>query len=265
MRIIYNWLFSFALILFVTLPWESKANSTKPPGFKAITLDLAPWGIRQDAGYTGAFYLPMELIIKNFGYPVDHQLIPLKRALMGMKTADSFDLAIFTPGPHSKDLIDLGVVLKGIKLIFLSRKGLKVNEVSDIDRKWLIGTPRGISASTPVLNSGKYNIVYVDGNRSGMRMLARGRLDAFLETNVSISMVAESLSLDRNAFDKPITLVDESIFPAILYLNKKTRMSSKVQKELSGTVSNLRESGKLQVFVDDALRWLHGGEQAKAR
>lgn len=221
----------------------------------AATLQLYPWSYIEEGVMKGAFYEPMELIKENYTGKIQHLTIPLSRALQGMVTTNAYDLALFTPGPHSKQLYDLGVVLDGVMLIALPRKGIIINSIDDF-KGLKIGTPRGISADTPVIDSSIYKVEFSNDNIFGLRMLDQKRTDVYVETNVSISAVAEKLKFDPEKYEKPFILIKGEIFHVHLWLNLKSKITEIQRAEIENIIKDLKSKNLFNTFVDKRLNWL---------
>lgn len=241
------------LILIIILKFD---NAYCKDELVISTLQLYPWSYIEKGKTTGAFYEPMELIRKKYSGKMQHLIIPLNRALKGMTENNSYDLALFTPGPHSKKLIDLGVVLDGVMLIALPRKGIKINSIEDF-KDLKIGTPRGISAYTPVIDSSKYNVQFSNDNTYGLKMLKNQRTDVYVETNVSISSVAKALNFNPENYEKPFVLIKGEVFHAHLWLNKSSTITVAQRDEIQTIIKDLYSKGEFQLFVDKRTDWLN--------
>ena len=88
-----------------------------------------------------------------------------------------------------------------------------------------LGTPRGISANTPAIDSSIYKVEFSNDNIFGLRMLIQKRTDVYVETNVSISAVTEKLNLDPNKYEKPFILIEGEVFHVYLRLNQKSTIT----------------------------------------
>jgi len=242
----------FALTFFVLL---NASIITGKDLLVVSTLQLYPWSYTEQGVIKGAFYEPIELIRKQYSGKIKHLITPLTRSLAGMTKTNAYDLALFTPGPHSAQLIDLGVVLDGIMLIALPRKGIIIHSIDDF-KTLRIGAPRGISANTPVIDNSLYDVSFSNDNIFGLRMLEKNRIDVYVETNVSISSVAEALKLAPENYEKPVILIQGKVFHAHLWLNKKSTISDNQRTEIERLVKEMKITGKFEHFVDDRLKWL---------
>lgn len=223
---------------------------------RAVTIDYKPWGYYQEKNKaTGAFYDAVTLILDRFeqqsGIETEHRLQPLARAKKEMLSSTA-DLAVFTPSPATDDLIDLGVVFEGIKMVLLPRAGVGLDNQDDL-LGLRVAIPRGADAHADFLRHPKIKLLNVNRPEQMVDMLLANRVDVAVETNITFATIMREKGLRSSSLGMPYVILQGEAFQGHLWMSKASDFYAH-RKRLEDIVTELRQSGQFQIILNE---WLY--------
>ncbi|MEG3640131.1 substrate-binding periplasmic protein [Magnetococcus sp. PR-3] len=256
-----RYLTTVLLLWILVTPLNSWAAPPMPPQTQWTTMTLSPYGfINQHGEIDGLLHAINQHIAQRGGLPSRFDLQPNTR-LVEHLLRDLTDCSTFIRSGWSEEKT-IPVADTGLKMhtIILARKGTPINSYADV-QKLRVAVLRGSRFGHLIDNDPDMNRIESDDYAQSARMLAAGRVDALVGTDISLATELPASGLTPEQLEEPLTLSRRPVWVHCRMSMDGDPRIPIIEKQ----ASLLRKSGifqKLMIkYVNEPLfSWLHRPE-----
>ncbi|MHA6492242.1 substrate-binding periplasmic protein [Pseudomonas borbori] len=235
---------SRALILLGVLFCMNAAAEHGTKHLNIVTIDIPPFGMRQaDGQLHGIMYEIGNRIAAQAGFASRNVLLPYARTVVELKHGRADFVLRFDNDALGSAAIKLAPIFP-LQVIVLCAAGRQLRTLEDL-HGLTIGVMRGghfddaFAADTAI---GKYPI---SNYEQGLSMVASGRLDGLIGSDLGIYTVAENMGLSQAQFSHPLVLGEQYFW---LFHSRKTADEATLNR-LKQAVEQLREQHVYEQIV----------------
>ena len=203
------------------------------------TIAVTPYGIENNLKRSGIYYDLANLLIKNSELSSQHRIYPYARIMSELKSGKT-DLTIMFKYKELQDHVIYITPLPSLKNVVLGLKGNRFKSTRDLEGK-TIAYLRGAKFSKEIDNNVKIKKYQTKNFSQGIKMLARGRVDAIIGPMEPILSAADSVGMS-NIFDKPLYVSERTPW---LQISKKSKLRLRVNK-IRDIFNNILIRGELK-------------------
>jgi ABC-type amino acid transport substrate-binding protein len=203
MKITKRILFVFLISIFSTTIFAGEV-------FKVAVINSFPFGYKDSQGkLTGTHWNYWQEISKASGIEMELTLTPKKRILKNAKEGKIDGFIMF----HSKsrDYYIKGVsTIRPIKVVALSRKGLKINSYDDLYQHKAIGVFRGTKVTKKFDSDSGLMKSEKNSYDTMVKMLGAKRLDSIIGNSIVLSSLVNEFGLKNEVQFPPLVLSEKA-------------------------------------------------------
>lgn len=201
-----------------------------------VTIDIPPFGVRLEGGQPGGIMYEIgNRIAAQAGFTSRNTLMPYARTVIELKQGRADFVLRFDNDSLGVAAIKVAPIFP-LQVIVLGAPGRPLHSLSDL-HGLMIGVMRGgrfndeFAADQDI---GKYPI---SNYAQGLSMVASGRLDGLIGSDLGIYSVAEDMGLTQAQFSQPLVLGEQYFW---LFYSRKTADTATLTR-LKNAVEQLRE------------------------
>lgn len=239
-------LFRLFLIGFVLL---GISNAHAEEKIKVVAFAGIPWSSLSSAqrsdGIVPRFWQEVE---QRSGLSIDLEIQPYKRMIYSLENAQA-DMAIFFRSAKSEKIAD--PVLKIISLptvVISNQKGVH-HTYQDLE-KMKIALKKGVMYEPNFDRNNKIAKVSSDDYDTAVKLMAAGRVDAAVGSQVSLAFHMAVQKLEKNLFSYPFILKNNDVY---LQISKKTTLPMDMRRRVIEAVTKLAQDDYYQILIDQAV------------
>jgi len=236
LKIAYQVLLGFSIIFFGE---KLLAQEEVDDAVQIRTIAVAPYGIENNSKRSGIYYDLANLLITESELNSKHLIYPYARIISELKNGKT-DLTIMFKYNELKDYVIYIAPLPSLHNIVIGLKGNRFETISDLEGK-TIAYLRGARFSEAVDANNKIKKHRTNDFRQGIKMLARGRVDAIIGPMEPILSAADSMGMG-NIFSEPL---DVSKRTPWLQISKKSKLRLNIHK-IRVIFKNILSRGELR-------------------
>lgn len=203
------------------------------------TIAVAPYGIENNLTRSGIYYDLANLLIKDSELNSHHRIYPYARIISELKTGKT-DLTIMFKYKELKDYVVYIAPLPALANVVIGLKGNRFKSISDLEGKTL-GYLRGAKFSDEIDTNIKIKKYRTNDFSQGIKMLARGRIDAIIGPMEPIISAAYSIGM-VNIFDEPLYVSERTPW---LQISRKSKLQMSVN-QIRAAFNNILTRGELK-------------------
>ena len=203
------------------------------------TIAVAPYGIENNLKLSGIYYDLANLLIAESELNSQHLIYPYARIIHELKNGKT-DLTIMFKYKELKDHVIYIAPLPTLHNVVIGLKGVRFKSIRDLEGK-TIAYLRGAKFSEDIDTNNKIKKHRITDFRQGIKMLARGRVDAIIGPMAPILSAANSIGM-ANIFDEPLYVSKRTPW---LQISKKSKLRLSVNK-IRAIFNNILTRGGLR-------------------
>ncbi|MDW5376865.1 transporter substrate-binding domain-containing protein [Halomonas sp. HP20-15] len=206
-------LFHFALL---AIFWTSANTASADEPLRLLTEELPPLNFRENGELTGLSVALVREIQRRLDNEQPIQLMPWARAYHSLMEKPGVALFSTARSAEREDLFQWVGPLANLAFVFYKRAGspLTLDNLDDARKLETIATYRNDVREEFLLNHGFTNLDSATKLVSGARKLLEGRVDAWLDSNLSAPSVIESLGYPADSIERLLVAHSEPLYIA---------------------------------------------------
>jgi len=212
------------------------------------TIGIPPYGIQNNAGFSGIYYDTANLLAKETGYQVNNLIYPYARIINELKSGQT-DMTIMFKYKELEPYVVYIAPLATLKNVVIGLKGTIFDSFDSLKGKKLAYL-RGAKFSDRVDNNPEIFSVVTDDFIQGINILLARRVDGIIGPLEPILSAAKSVVHDRYIFDDPFVVSERT--PWVQISRKSADRIS--EEKLKLKFIDLKQKHKLELIRDKYLK-----------